>query len=183
MRLLIAPDKFKGSLTALAAAEAMRRGVLRALPGAVAVVRPIADGGEGTAEALCAALGGEWITVAASDPLDSAKLRPQAITRALENLIGNAVRHADHVEVSLHLSERVLRFVVEDDGPGIAKDRRDEALEPFKRLDAARNPNKGGGVGLGLSIAFDIARSHGGALRLGESERLGGLRAEISVAR
>lgn len=72
MRLLIAPDKFKGSLTALAAAEAMRRGVLRALPGAVTVARPIADGGEGTAEALCAALGGEWITVAASDPLGRA---------------------------------------------------------------------------------------------------------------
>jgi len=72
MRLLIAPDKFKGSLTALAAAEAMRGGVLRALPGAVAVVRPIADGGEGTAEALCTALGGEWITVAASDPLGRA---------------------------------------------------------------------------------------------------------------
>ena len=126
---------------------------------------------------------GQKVTLAASDPLETAKLRPQAITRALENLIGNAVRHAEHVEVSLQVSERALRFVVEDDGPGIAKDRRDEALEPFKRLDAARNPNKGGGVGLGLSIASDIARSHGGALRLGESERLGGLRAEISVAR
>ncbi|GLS87162.1 two-component sensor histidine kinase [Cypionkella aquatica] len=117
------------------------------------------------------------------DALETAKLRPQAITRALENLIGNAVRHAAQVEVSLQRSDRVLRFIVEDDGPGIAKDRRDEALEPFKRLDPARNPNKGGGVGLGLSIASDIARSHGGALRLGESERLGGLRAEISVAR
>lgn len=117
------------------------------------------------------------------DALDVARLRPQAITRALENLIGNAVRHAKHVEVSLQISDRVLRFIVEDDGPGIAKDRRDEALEPFKRLDPARNPNKGGGVGLGLSIASDIARSHGGALRLGDSERMGGLRAEISVAR
>ncbi|MDD5350544.1 MAG: glycerate kinase [Chthoniobacteraceae bacterium] len=69
MRLLLAPDKFKGSLTALAAAEAMQRGVLRAHPGAQTVLRPIADGGEGTAEALCAALGGEWITLRANDPL------------------------------------------------------------------------------------------------------------------
>jgi two-component system osmolarity sensor histidine kinase EnvZ len=122
-------------------------------------------------------------TLTAGDALDSAKLRPQAITRALENLIGNAVRHAKKVEVSLQASERSLRFVVEDNGPGIAKDRREEALEPFKRLDPARNPNKGGGVGLGLSIASDIARSHGGVLRLGESERMGGLRAEIIVAR
>ena len=64
-------------------------------------------------------------------------------------------------------------------GRAFPPDRRDEALEPFKRLDAARNPNKGGGVGLGLSIAADIARSHGGALRLGESAGLGGLRAEL----
>lgn len=126
---------------------------------------------------------GQPVVLGPSDSPETIRLRPQAITRALENLIGNAVRHAAHVEVSLHMSERILRFVVEDDGPGIAKDRRDEALEPFKRLDPARNPNKGGGVGLGLSIASDIARSHGGALRLGESERLGGLRAEISVAR
>ncbi|WP_054004748.1 ATP-binding protein [Cypionkella psychrotolerans] len=126
---------------------------------------------------------GQPVTLGPGDALDFAKLRPQAITRALENLIGNAVRHAKRVEVSLQVSDRVLRFIVEDDGPGIAKDRRDEALEPFKRLDPARNPNKGGGVGLGLSIASDIARSHGGALRLGDSERLGGLRAEISVAR
>lgn len=126
---------------------------------------------------------GQAVTLGPSDAVDFAKLRPQAITRALENLIGNAVRHAVRIEVSLQVSERVLRFVVEDDGPGIAKDRRDEALEPFKRLDPARNPNKGGGVGLGLSIASDIARSHGGVLRLGESDRLGGLRAEISVAR
>ena len=69
MRFLIAPDKFKGSLTALAAANAMARGVLRSCRGAVPVPMPIADGGEGTAEAICAALGGEWIEVTARDPL------------------------------------------------------------------------------------------------------------------
>ena len=69
MRMLIAPDKFKGALTALAAAQAMQRGVLRVLPGALIVTMPIADGGEGTAEAICAALVGEWITLSADDPL------------------------------------------------------------------------------------------------------------------
>jgi len=69
MRFLIAPDKFKGSLSALAAAEAMARGVLRSCLGAVTVPMPIADGGEGTAEAICAALGGKWIEVTALDPL------------------------------------------------------------------------------------------------------------------
>ena len=64
-----------------------------------------------------------------------------------------------------------------------AEARRAEALQPFSRLDAARDPNRGGGVGLGLSIASDIARSHGGELRLGESTALGGLKAELLVAR
>ena len=59
-----------------------------------------------------------------------------------------------------------------------------EALKPFTRLDAARNQNQGQeGVGLGLSIAADIARAHGGQLRLVEGQRLGGLRAEIVIPR
>ena len=110
-------------------------------------------------------------------------LRPAAVTRALENLIGNAVRYGNRALVSVALLDRSVRYTVEDDGPGIPKDRRDEALLPFARLDGARDPNKGGGVGLGLSIAADIARSHGGTLRLGESEALGGLKAELVLAR
>ena len=70
---------------------------------------------------------------------------------------------------------------VEDDGPGIPEDQRDEALKPFSRLDKSRNQNLGSGVGLGLAIAADIARNHGGAIVLGESERLGGLRAEFQI--
>jgi glycerate 2-kinase len=68
-RILIAPDKFKGSLTAPGAAEAIARGIMAACPDAELVTMPIADGGEGTAAAICAALGGSWITVPATDPL------------------------------------------------------------------------------------------------------------------
>ena len=111
------------------------------------------------------------------------KLRPMAIRRALENLIGNAVRYGTRAEVSITLTDRSLRISVEDDGPGIPADQRAEALKPFSRLDPARNQNKGTGVGLGLAIAADVARAHGGVLRLGESDRLGGLRADIVIAR
>ena len=111
------------------------------------------------------------------------RLRPQAVMRALDNLIGNALRYGSRAELSYALTDRSLRLSVEDDGPGIPKDQRDEAVLPFTRLDAARDPNKGGGVGLGLSIAADIARTHGGTLRLGDSARLGGLRADLVLAR
>lgn len=111
------------------------------------------------------------------------RLRPQAVSRAIENLLSNANRFADRTRITLHDGDRSVRIVVEDDGPGIPMERRDEAVQPFARLDGARDPNHGGGVGLGLSIAADIARSHGGVLRLGESESLGGLRAELVLAR
>ncbi|MGI3165709.1 ATP-binding protein [Pseudooceanicola sp. 200-1SW] len=110
-------------------------------------------------------------------------LRPLAIRRAVENLIGNAVRYGTRAEVSVDLTPKALRIRVEDDGPGIPADRREEAMKPFTRLDTARNQNRGPGVGLGLSIAVDTARAHGGVLRLGESDRLGGLQADIVIAR
>ncbi len=110
-------------------------------------------------------------------------LRPIAMRRALGNLISNAVRYGRRAEVSVALTEKSLRFRVEDDGPGIPEDRRADAQRPFTRLDPSRNQDKGGSVGLGLAIATDIARAHGGVLRLGESERLGGLRADIVIAR
>jgi two-component system osmolarity sensor histidine kinase EnvZ len=110
-------------------------------------------------------------------------LRLVGMRRALDNLIGNAVRYGSSAEVSMVLTDKSLRLRVEDDGPGIPESRRVEAQRPFTRLDPSRNQDKGSSVGLGLAIATDIARAHGGVLRLGESERLGGLRADIVIAR
>ena len=111
------------------------------------------------------------------------RLRPQALMRALENLVGNALRYGSQAVIDIVVSDKSLCFIVEDDGPGIPEHQWEEALVPFVRLDEARDPNRGGGVGLGLSIAADIARSHGGMLRLGKSKTFGGLRAELVIAR
>ncbi|MEI4486667.1 ATP-binding protein [Frigidibacter sp. MR17.14] len=113
----------------------------------------------------------------------SLKARPGALGRAIDNLVGNGVRYGNCVEVSLTDGDGAVVFSVEDDGPGIPRERRDEALRPFARLDPARNQDRGSGVGLGLAIAADVARSHGGTLRLGESERLGGLKADLIIPR
>jgi len=110
-------------------------------------------------------------------------LRPMAVERALQNLLDNALRYGSRARAELDITDRVVRFTIEDDGPGIPRERREEAMKPFQRLDAARNQNRGTGVGLGLAIASDIARSHGGLLRLGKSAALGGLRAELVLAR
>jgi len=130
-----------------------------------------------------AARAGQDVRVVGGCPPGPVLLRPMAVRRALDNLVGNAVRFARHVEVSCNVSDRAVVFSVEDDGPGIDPAVRDEALKPFTRLDKARDQNRGGNVGLGLSIAKDIARQHGGTLRLETSTRLGGLRADLVLAR
>lgn len=114
---------------------------------------------------------------------ETVSLRPVPVMRALENLLGNASRYGSQARISVKIAGNECRFVVEDDGPGIAPEDREQALKPFARLDVARNQNKGGGVGLGLAIAHDVARSHGGALRLGDSADLGGLRVEFVLPR
>lgn len=125
---------------------------------------------------------GQPVALGALEGEGEVMLRPAAVTRALENLIGNGTRFGSHVRVSFALTGRNLRIVVEDDGPGIPEAQRDEAMTPFARLDAARDPNRGGGVGLGLAITQDIARNHGGRLLLSKSEDMGGLKAEFLIA-
>ena len=74
---------------------------------------------------------------------------------------------------------RWLTVTIDDDGPGIPPESREEVFKPFVRLDEARNQDEGG-TGLGLAIALDIARAHGGDVRLADSP-LGGLRAVVRV--
>ncbi|MBL8629999.1 MAG: HAMP domain-containing protein [Rhodospirillaceae bacterium] len=109
----------------------------------------------------------------------SIPLRPIAFERCVNNLVGNAVRYAKTVEISAGAHGRMLEIHVDDDGPGIPPENREDVFRPFTRLETSRNP-KTGGVGLGLTIALDIVRSLGGEIALGDSPK-GGLRATIRI--
>ena len=101
--------------------------------------------------------------------------------RCLTNLIDNAVAHGDKVRVLLKGEESAVLVCVDDNGPGIPEELYEEAFRPFSRLDETRSRNQKG-VGLGLAIARDVARSHGGELTLSQSP-LGGLRATLRLPR
>jgi two-component system osmolarity sensor histidine kinase EnvZ len=106
-------------------------------------------------------------------------VRPAALRRCLGNLVSNASRFAKAISITGHRDHRWLTVSVDDDGPGIPAELREEVFRPFLRLDDARNQDEGG-TGLGLAIARDIARAHGGDITLGDSP-MGGLRATVRV--
>ena len=106
-------------------------------------------------------------------------LRPQGIGRCLNNLLGNAVRHAEHVAVRAGRRDDAVEVTVDDDGPGIPQDRREDVFKAFLRLEGSRNQQTGG-VGLGLTITRDVVRSHGGDVLL-EDSPLGGLRVRLRL--
>ena len=106
-------------------------------------------------------------------------VRADAFKRCLFNLVSNAQRHGDRITIEAACDKRFLTINVDDDGPGIAPDQREDVFRPFFRLDEARNQDEGG-TGLGLAIARDIARSHGGEIILAESP-MGGLRASVRL--
>lgn len=93
----------------------------------------------------------------------------QQLTRMVRNILDNAARHAaTTVRIDLHERDGRVVLTIADDGPGIPADQRDEVFERFTRLDAARTA-KGGGAGLGLAIALDIAERHGGTIDIGDA--------------
>jgi two-component system osmolarity sensor histidine kinase EnvZ len=106
-------------------------------------------------------------------------LKRQAFKRAITNLVTNAIRFGDYVVIRASADKEWLRIDVDDDGPGIPPAERDNVFRPFYRLGNDRNQDSGN-TGLGLAIARDIARSHGGDITLSESS-MGGLRATVCV--
>jgi len=137
-------------------------------------LRPLLDEvseGAGRVGAQIRVIADQWL---------AATVRPNALKRAVFNLVSNAVAHAEHVEMGARATPAGgVEILVDDDGPGIPPERFEEAFTPFGRLDEARNQNEKG-VGLGLAIARDVARGHGGEVTLDRSP-MGGLRAVIRI--
>lgn len=110
-------------------------------------------------------------------------IKKLAFKRALMNLVDNAFNYGDKVFLLASLSDNNLMIMIDDNGPGIPKEERDNVFKPFYRIDNSRNLDKkiaSGGSGLGLAIAMDAITSHGGRIRLSDSD-LGGLRVLIYI--
>ena len=123
-------------------------------------------------------LNGGQVTVKRAENIEM-PLRASAFKRCLTNLVDNAGRYAEHTEIRLTKSGDIVEIIVDDDGPGIPEEEREEVFQPFVRLDRSRNFDTGG-TGLGLSIARDVVRSHGGEIELSTSP-MGGLRVMIQL--
>ena len=103
--------------------------------------------------------------------------RKNLINRCINNLIDNALKYANKVEISLNKKNTNLFIIIDDDGPGIPKTEHENVFKPFYKIDKGRTDSKSS-VGLGLSIASDIIKSHGGNIML-EKSKLNGLRVKI----
>ena len=103
--------------------------------------------------------------------------RKNLINRSLNNLIDNGLKYANKVELSLTKKNTNLFIIIDDDGPGIPKKEHENVFKPFYKMDKGRNDSKSS-VGLGLSIASDIIKSHGGNIML-EKSKFNGLRVKI----
>lgn len=104
--------------------------------------------------------------------------RPVLMRRCIANLLSNAARYANSIEIETIIQPKRIKIIIDDDGPGIPPERREDVFKAFYRLEDSRNPTTGG-TGLGLAIAKDIANAHGGKIILADSP-LGGLRVIVS---
>ncbi len=111
----------------------------------------------------------------------SMKLRINGIKRAIQNIIDNSITYGKKVIIKINKDKNNLVFEFEDNGIGIDEKNYEKAFRPFSRLDESRNQNNHSGVGLGLSIANDVVRMHGGQITLYKSLDLGGLGVRISI--
>ncbi len=121
---------------------------------------------------------GANVKLLSSEDMD-VNIRISGFRRMMQNIIDNGLRYGKHCQIRQRRNGNYAEITIDDDGPGIPKDKRDEVFKPFSRLDLSRNVNTGG-VGLGLTIARDVALTHGGTIMLDSAES-GGLRVVIQL--
>ncbi len=107
---------------------------------------------------------------------------PSMLRRCVNNLVSNGIRYGGRAHIELHDSPAVLRIIIRDNGPGMAEEDLERVFEPFVRLEPSRNRNSGGS-GIGLAISRNIARWHGGDVKLRNAPGRTGLIAEITLPR
>jgi len=134
-----------------------------------ALLADVADGVRGKAAAITLDVDGDLVV----------PVKPNALKRCVSNIVNNAVRYGETVSIAASRRDGVIEIVVDDNGPGIPEDQREAVFRPFLRLDESRSPDMAG-VGLGLTIARDIAHGHGGEIILGDAPK-GGLRATLRL--
>jgi signal transduction histidine kinase len=120
------------------------------------------------------------VTLRPAEPLVY-ECRPDALKRAIRNLVDNAVKYGERAEVAIAATAKTITIMVDDHGPGIPEPELARVLEPFYRLEQSRS-RETGGVGLGIAIAQSIVHTHGGELRLANRAE-GGLRASLKLPR
>ncbi len=111
------------------------------------------------------------------EPDIASSIRPNSVKRCLTNLVENARRYASEIHLDIRKAEENIIVTVDDNGPGIPRDKRIDVFKPFYRLDTSRN-SETGGSGLGMTIARDVMHGHGGQIRLSDSPKKG-LRIEL----
>ncbi|WP_265530530.1 ATP-binding protein [Sphingomicrobium marinum] len=121
------------------------------------------------------------LTLAASEPV-RVSAQPGPLRRAIDNLVGNALRYGERAELSVRADGDSAIIVIRDHGPGIPGDQSEAAMRPFERLEASRNRGTGG-HGLGLAIVAAVARAQGGRLELDDPAEGSGLEARIILPR
>ena len=99
------------------------------------------------------------------------------IQRCLNNLIDNSIKYSNNIDIQLSKSKDFLSLIIDDDGPGISEKEYDNVFKPFYKIDKSRNDSKSS-VGLGMSIASDVVKSHGGNIILDKSPQ-NGLRVKV----
>jgi two-component system osmolarity sensor histidine kinase EnvZ len=172
----LAVDELRSDVTDM---EKMVQGYLDFARGEGSEV-PIEVDLSGFLEEVVAASRRDGMSISLTAPAEySLLLRPNAMKRCIGNLVSNARRHGSHVWLTALPGRGAVDIMIDDDGPGIPAEQREAVFRPFFRLDPSRNIATGG-VGLGLTIARDVARGHGGDLTL-ETSPQGGLRARLHL--